>query len=143
MQVQRFSLFKGQIQNDAMRKVCLLFAIIFSIISCQKSSQAKHSNLVGKWKLTESYMDPGDGSGVWQAADPAHPGYIEFKSDGTLITTPYNIYAATRYKTTSDSTVLFIRETDTLPMRYNFSKTLLVLYPPCDEGCGQKYIAVH
>ena len=126
-----------------MKQTLLLTIVIFFIIGCEKSKQVENNSLVGKWKLTESYADPGDGSGTWQPADAAHPGYLEFKTDGTVTITPYNIYNAERYKITSDSTLLFIRSTDSIFTRYSFSKTLLILYPPCIEGCGEKYIAVH
>jgi hypothetical protein len=126
-----------------MKQILLLILFSFFIICCEKSKQVENNSLVGKWKLTESFADPGDGSGDWQPADPARPSYLEFKTDGTVAITPYNIYNAEHYKITSDSTLLFIRSTDSIFTRYSFSKTLLTLYPPCIEGCGQKYIAVH
>jgi len=140
--VQRYIQFNGQQKMDMMKKLFLL-VIVCAVISCQKASQTEHNSLVGKWRMTESYADPGDGSGTWHPADPAHPGYLEFKTDGTLTFTPYNMYSANHYKITSDSTMLFIRATDTIPFRYIFSKTLLALYPPCYEGCGEKYIPAH
>ena len=88
--MQRSSWDGGQ-QKKTMKQTLLLTVVIFFIIGCEKSKQVENNSLVGKWKLTESYADPGDGSGTWQPADAAHPGYLEFKTDGTVIITPYNI----------------------------------------------------
>lgn len=85
-------------------------------------------------------MDPGDGSGKWQPVDPAHPQYLEFRADGSLVSSVAN--SPTRYKLLSDSTLLFYRSTDSFPQRYHFTKTLLTLNPPCYEPCGMHYAAV-
>jgi hypothetical protein len=140
--MQRLSILSGQ-HIIMTRKSLILSLLIFFIVGCHKrNSQIEHTDLIGKWKLTESLADPGDGSGTWQPADPIHPSYIEFNSDGTLAVTPYNMYAADRYKILSDSTMLFIRSTDSLQMRYEFSKSSFILHPRCYEACGQKYIAI-
>ena len=125
-----------------MKKVFFLAAVICFVTGCKKNIQVENSSLAGKWKLQEYLADPGDGSGTWQAADPLHPGYLEFKKDGTLIFSPNNIYNSDHYQLTSDSTMIFLRGSDNFPMRYHFSETLLTLYPPCIEPCGERYIAI-
>lgn len=88
-------------------------------------------------------MDPGDGSETWQPANPAHPEYVQFNTDGTITSSPSNFYNADHYRTLNDSVILFIRQaTDSLPMRYELTKSKLAIYPPCIEGCGYKYVAV-
>lgn len=140
--MQRFSLFDGQVQKVTMKKIILLAIVVFSVTACKKNARSENSSIVGKWKLSESLADPGDGSGTWQAADPLHPRYLEFKKDGTLSISPNNIYNADHYQLTSDSTMIFLRGAENFPFRYHFSETILILYPPCDEPCGEKYIAV-
>jgi len=126
-----------------MRKLLLSGILMLSIMACRKrSATVENESIVGKWKLTESLADPGDGSGKWQPADPAHPSFIEFKADGSLSDTPVSPYAASRYKVTSDSTLLFYRAADTLQERYHFEKTRLTIIPPCYEACGLHYVAV-
>jgi hypothetical protein len=125
-----------------MKKVFLFAALMCSVTACKKNIQVDNSSIVGKWKLSEYLADPGDGSGTWQPADPLHPGYLEFKKDGTLSISPNNIYNSDHYQLISDSTMIFIRGSENFPMRYHFSKTLLTLYPPCIEACGERYIAV-
>lgn len=125
-----------------MKKFFLLAAVVLAFASCKKNTQAENESIAGKWKLSESFADPGDGSGTWQAADPLHPSYLEFKKDGRLIFSPSNIYNADHYQVTSDSTIIFLRGSESFHIRYQFSKTMLTLYPPCIEGCGERYLAV-
>jgi hypothetical protein len=140
--MQRYHLFSGQIQKVNMKKVFLLAAVLFSVAACERAKPVVNNNLIGKWKLSESLADPGDGSGTWRVADPLHPSYLEFKNDGTLSFSPYNIYNSDRYQIISDSTMIFFRGSESFNMRYKFSKTLLSLYAPCIEACGSRYIPV-
>lgn len=122
----------------------LLAAILaLAIGACGKKSTSvvENESIVGKWKLTESLMDPGDGSGKWQPADPAHPSYLVFNADGT-VTSNNPTDAISRYKLTSDSTILFYRPADSISFRYRFARSTLSLTPPCYEPCGMHYEAV-
>ncbi len=116
--------------------------MVFAVAGCKKSSNVENSNLIGKWKLTESLADPGDGSGTWQMADPSNPQYLEFKNDGRLIFSPTGMYDSDHYQVSSDSTMIFLRGRESFPMRYHLSENMLCLFPPCIEGCGLKYISV-
>ncbi|MBS1596865.1 MAG: hypothetical protein JST75_01465 [Bacteroidetes bacterium] len=125
-----------------MKKIFILPVCIFLLVSCDKNIKPiSRDSIIGKWKLTETLADPGDG-GTWQHADSNHPVYLTFNADETLTATPGSPYNAIRYKILSDSTMLFIRTMDTLQMRYVFLQTSLAIYPPCYKACGQKYIAV-
>jgi hypothetical protein len=125
-----------------MRKLIFL-AMIYLVVGCKKSSDTgslTNNSIFGKWKLTEYYTDPGGGGATWQAADPNNLSTIEFRLDGTLNITPSSVYNSDHFKVLSDSTLIFIRGTDSLPYRYQFSKALLSLYPPCIEGCGDRSV---
>ena len=123
-----------------MKKVFIWAVVVCSVTACKKSLRLYNSSIVGNWKLSEYLADPGDGSGTWQPADPSHPGYLEFKADGTLIMSPYNIYNSDHYQVTSDSTMIFLRGSESFHMWYHFSETLLTLNPLCYEACGERYI---
>jgi hypothetical protein len=125
-----------------MKKVLVLAVLVCSVTACEKNIQLHNSSIVGKWKLSEYLADPGDGSGTWQPADPSHPGYLEFNVDGTLTISPYNIYNSDHYQVTSDSTMIFLRGSESFPMGYHFSETLLTLHPSCIEACGERFIPV-
>src|SRR5450432_1238437 len=112
------------------------------MVSCKKNTipLPVNNGIVGKWKLTESYADPGNGSGTWHQADPSKPSYLTFHTDGSLATTPYNVYNADHYKMTSDSTMIFYSGSDSSNIQYTLTHSLLSIYPPCIEGCGERYI---
>jgi hypothetical protein len=127
-----------------MKKILLLTLVCCLGAGCKKTVQSPNTareSLLGKWMLSEFLVDPGDGSGTYQPADPTHPVYLEFKPNDSLIMSPANIYSDF-YEITSDSTILFGRGPDQFASRYEFSETLLTLHPRCYEPCGQKYIPV-
>jgi hypothetical protein len=55
-----------------MRKVFLFAAMLSLVTACKKTIQVHNISIVGKWKLSESLADPGDGSGTCQPADLLH-----------------------------------------------------------------------
>jgi len=115
--------------------------ISLAVLACGKKNAAvENESIVGKWRLTETLADPGDGSGKWQPADPLNPSYLEFRSDGSLGSSPQG--SVTQYKLLSDSTLLYYTDTGPLQLRYTLTKTALGLYPPCIEACGMHYVAV-
>jgi len=125
-----------------MKPLFFVSLLIVSFWGCQKKKESPVENegIVGKWKLTESLSDPGDGSGKWQPADPAHPKYVEFRADGGVLATEgYPI----GYLLVSDSTMtLRFLGGDSLPYRYKLTATRLTLNPPCIEACGLHYARV-
>jgi hypothetical protein len=121
----------------------ILLAMICLVVGCKKSADTgslTNSSIIGKWKLTESYTDIGGGGATWQPADPNNPSIIEFRQDGTLNITSGSMHSSEQYKVLTDSTMIISHGSDSLPYRYQFSKTLLSLYPPCIEGCGNRYV---
>ncbi|MEP7253769.1 MAG: hypothetical protein ABI683_15355 [Ginsengibacter sp.] len=106
-----------------MRSILLLL-LLTGFVACKKNPLFENNSLVGKWILKESFADPGNGSGKWQKADPVNPQYIEFKNDGRLIASPVDMYSADHYKITSDSTMIFMRDSESFSIRY----ILLKLY---------------
>jgi len=52
--------------------------LLIALSACHKDELKKHNyNLVGKWKLIESYINPGNG-GYWQKDQNNSPLTIEF-----------------------------------------------------------------
>lgn len=124
-----------------MSKTLLLALFVLFLGACGKKNTpaVENESIVGKWKLTESLSDPGDGSGKWTPADPNHPIFLEFRPDGIAASTGS---ASTGYKLLNDSTILFTTDAGDIPLRYHLTKTTLSLTPPCIEACGMHYIAV-
>ncbi|HEY5369642.1 MAG TPA: hypothetical protein VIJ75_11690 [Hanamia sp.] len=103
-----------------MKKIGLCVFVWTALSACKKEVQ--DNQFVGKWQLTASLADPGDGSGRWQSADPTNPQYIEFRADSTLAYYPSGPYNSFRFEVTSDSTMIFSNGFVDFLMRYNFSE---------------------
>jgi hypothetical protein len=137
--MQRFPGFGSQTYN--MKNFILLAAILFSSVACRKTAtQTGNRSIIGKWELYENLLDPGDGSGTWHPVDSSNPSYLEFKVDGTLVSTPYSANSWDRFQLTSDSSLIFFRDSSQFNYGYQISNTLLTLYGPCIEACGERYI---
>ena len=124
-----------------MKEVLFFLTISIGFFACEK--KAVEGNVVeGRWKLTEYLADPGDGSGKWMPANSDNPSYIEFKGGGSLVFTPLNVYGSDHYQIVNDSLMIFLRGVEKFQFRYQLSGKMLILYPPCIEQCGSKYIKV-
>lgn len=126
----------------------ILFAVVLigSILACGKDDsgnqvdQNSQTGLVGKWQLTEVLLDPGDGSGVFEAVNSSKT--IEFKSNGTISSNGYicglSILPSTPSTGTYSLTDSTLQSTNcTAGFELN-SSTLIVNYQ-CIEACKAKY----
>ncbi|WP_316734602.1 hypothetical protein [Pedobacter aquatilis] len=123
-----------------MRKLILLFGITFSIIhfSCKKLASDGPGEIYGKWKLTETLMDPGDGSGKYKKVKENL--FLTFDKSGNV-----NGDAAPelqKFKILDSVSIEFTSKNYSIPLTYRYKVTerTLTLNPPCIEGCGLKFI---
>jgi hypothetical protein len=124
-----------------MKNFILLAAILISSVACRKTATLSgNTSIIGKWELSEYLADPGNGSGTWHSAVSLNPSYLEFKADGTLVSTPYSINSWDHYQLTSDSSVIFFRGSEQFINWYHISNTSLTLFGGCIEACGERYI---
>lgn len=67
-----------------MKYLLLLFSIPFFFFSCNKENfdPDRNPDLLGTWKVTERYSDPGDGSGDFQDVD--YDRTFTFFADGRI-----------------------------------------------------------
>lgn len=113
---------------------------------------------MGKWILTATYNDPGDGSGVYKSVDSEKT--IEFFNNGTFslngplcelpITVGENSTGKVRNSSYSNNFRLISNEECTMdnssfddsPYEYIAlikNSDLIIYYTACIEGCAQKY----
>ena len=141
--MQRYPGLCCQVLKVSMKNLILLTAILFSLMACRKTAmQTSNNSIVGRWKLSEYLADPGDGSGTWLSAASLNPSFLEFKKDGSLIVTPFNANSWDHFQLTSDSTIVFFRDSDQITKAYHFSEGVLILTGGCIEACGERYIPV-
>src|SRR4051812_23907892 len=117
-----------------MMKYFITLFLLFVLIACTKSSNKALSSLIGRWKLTETLVDPGDGSGTWM---PATTNYIiQFNNDSTAYENPVNPYRnINKYSITNDSTLtLFYSNGTSQSLYFKIQDNTLTLTGGCIEG---------
>jgi len=122
--------------------ISLLFLGLF-LITCKKDNSGVVDNtLTGRWKLSETYADPGDGSGKYLPVAKTNTAYVIFNADGTLIGTAFPNDVSYAIK---DSVTLAITSKSHAVENYAYKITngVLQMSPAgpifCIEGCGQRF----
>lgn len=70
-----------------MKFLLIVMFISSAMLTCCDKKQlivAYQPNIIGKWKLTETLMDIGDGKGNWVKSDTDESNFIEFKTNNTV-----------------------------------------------------------
>lgn len=122
-----------------MKKICLLLISICFVYAACKKTEDGPGELYGKWKLTESYVDPGDGSGKYTKVK-GEPKYLIFERSGKISGDALSdLYS---FKIIDSLTIEVYSNTYKMPLtyRYKVSARALTLNPPCIEGCGMRFI---
>ncbi len=124
-----------------------LCLIIFSC-SDDNGRESETSEFLGKWKLVESLIDPGDGSGTFE---PIVGDYnIEFLSNGNVVS---NYSLCTMNPTSGDrfTAPYFADDNHIIPnncfpdgynITYQIEGENLILHYPCIEACAHKFIRI-
>jgi hypothetical protein len=127
----------------------LLFVLVFFVAACDKDNlQTTDNTLTGKWKLSETLADPGDGSGEWTPVAKKTPyDYIEFKENGNFTGTAWILNEYKSYMLKDDITIQFsIDEDRKQEFRYSIINGVLSMSPSypsfCIEPCGARYVKV-
>ena len=130
-----------------MKKYLLIIGCLLSVllISCAKTSKPATDtdySLIGKWIMTESLADPGDGSGTWSATDKPNYYYLEFKADKTIKSNLFmGMDGVEKYEIVNDSVLNFIYPDGNKRINiYRIENTSLTLTGGCIEQCGFKFI---
>ena len=128
------------------KTLALEFAIL--LLSCSDTDdKTTDSTLIGKWKLTEILMDPGDGSGTFHPVNSKK--ITEFHSDGTITSNGSICMASDQTNfpgkgtySLVDSTIYSSDCAKGLPLNitFNFEEASLIISYPCDEPCREKYL---
>lgn len=127
----------------------LLSIVLFtSILSCSTTPNNPDTDfntkeITGKWQITETLADPGDGSGTWQTVENGRT--LEFTDDGVVNSTNSLCNENEINKAIYDSDEKMINidcgESEFV-LRYELKEGSLFIYPHnpmCVEACGSKY----
>ena len=115
---------------------------LITLFSCKKDNSAKDNTLTGKWKLTETYADPGNGKVNYIAVPKDNKEYISFNGDGTLDGSGFA--NGTTYVVKDSVTIAVTSKDNTVEnYRYSIKNGTLQMSPAgpivCIEGCGTRY----
>ncbi len=104
------------------------------------------------WQLSETLMDPGDGSGTFQPIDSDYK--IKFFSDGNLWVDGGTFCTATlilydkfngEYDTTKNVLTPYDCKFNGKQIEYSYElneKNELIVYLPCIEPCANKFVKI-
>jgi hypothetical protein len=122
-----------------MKKILSVFMLFLFLISCQ-SDDENTIDPVGEWRLIEILMDPGDGSGTFEAVNSNKT--ITFYNNNTVgsngslcnmgITTEANSGTYT-----ADS--IFPDECSEIELNYTITNSFMEVSYMCIEPCIEKY----
>lgn len=131
----------------------LFFAILFFVNSCTKTEgQLEIDNdIIGKWKLTESFAESGDEPGTWLPSENNKT--IEFTKNGKIIVQngslcfgamqtdkaegTFEIVATNGIQTKNVTYILTVSGCD--PTVAMFENGRLMILFTCINGCGEKF----
>lgn len=123
-----------------MKAIQQLTLVIFFGLIAGCATMNETSSLAGKWKLTESLADPGDGSGKWNAV--TNESYLTFNTDGSVSSTDSPNFQT--YKVLDSVKLEFtLNDGRKQVVSYKTEGSTLTLTPQCIEACGSKYVKVN
>ncbi|MEL0457223.1 hypothetical protein WJN01_13365 [Flavobacteriaceae bacterium SZ-1-7] len=128
---------------------------VFSLLtfSCTTNSEKPKDDemLLGRWKIIEQLIDPGDGSGTFQSIVSNR--IFEFFTDGSVTVNGDMCYISTEVGDKTTGSYMETEESkwndsEITPPDYSFEGIKvyykidgpnLILWYQCIEGCGQKF----
>ncbi|RNL52125.1 hypothetical protein [Pedobacter jejuensis] len=121
-----------------MRKLFLALLLTTIILSCKKNTEGSNE-IYGKWKLTETLFDIGNGQGKYTKVTGPYK-FIIFDKSGTVKGDV--MPDITRFKLVDSVKIELISNNYIMPIthRYKVSGNKLEINPPCIEGCGLKFV---
>ena len=131
-----------------MKNIAVYIIMIFSLFACSDDDNTKSTDaeLLGTWKLSQVYMDPGDGSGDF--TDVVSDKTITFLSNGTINSNADLCFIASEIGQSSTGTfsemdlTISILGCDVTPSLIYFEivgDNLIISYL-CIEACQEKYL---
>ena len=129
-----------------MKNVFALFLTVAILAACNKENEV--STIVGTWELTEILIDPGDGSGAYEAVDSDKT--IEFL-DGVVVNSNGSLcFMTTDADPDNEEIALYdlvektitIEDCNGMPLTlfYEIEGAELFISYPCFEPCALKFL---
>jgi len=139
------------------KNTVILVLILLIVSTCTNNDKDDYGNngLLGKWRLIEQLIDPGDGSGMFMPISSERT--LEFFNDDTVVVNGDLCFMASEVGKQSSGIFSTLVNNDyydgeILPIGCDNTETKvyyktegvnLILWFQCIEGCGQKFIKVN
>jgi len=130
-----------------MKKSFLLVIIIGFVSSCNKNDEiSSSSDLEGRWKLSEIFADPGNGSGTFQSVTSNKT--LVFDNNGNVTSNGIICDMSSGTNLSSSGTYSLINGKinsslcPNINIQFELNNNTLLLIYPCIEPCKSKYIRV-
>lgn len=135
-----------------MKKFFFVLVTISMLLSCSEDNSRKSetNEFLGKWKMTETLIDPGDGSGTYVPVSGEY--FLEFFPNGT-VGTNYMLCTLSGTNTGSYTSLYFADEqyiqsqtcnaNQDFQIYYQMEGENLILNYPCIEACQVKFIRIN
>ena len=130
--------------------IFILSILLFNCTSDDKEPEFIDSPIVGKWKIIEQLIDPGDGSGAFESITNNRT--IEFFNNGKVVINGVLCYLSTEIKSNNSGTFNEEKgsfydgeiipnncEFDNARVFYKYDDSNLIIWYRCYEACGQKF----
>jgi len=120
--------------------------------SCKKNNSSEDAvrSIVGKWKLSEVYSDPGDGSGKFTKVNGGK--ILEFTSEGEVSSNSSLCSMISNGLLHEESSYIISESSGNrnkliidkcgYELNYELKGNQLTIYYPCIEGCGERFVRV-
>ncbi len=122
----------------------LLLGVLSSCNSDDGSNSASENGLLGQWRLTAFYLDPGGGGGDFNLVNSGK--IVAFHEDETYTSNGTLCTQSSTWDTPSSGTYSLEDSTYTpsncdvqFTFRFEQNGNTLLLYYPCIEPCVEKY----
>lgn len=131
-----------------MKKIAINTVLILFLISCSKTkSEDIQPKIISNWKLTEILMDPGDGSGTFQAVQSNR--ILQFKDNNQVVcneklcemTSSSAMNSTGTYSESEES--IIPTDCQNSKIKYKINEDTLILFYQCFEACESKYIRIN
>lgn len=133
--------------NFLMKQVLFVFTSLFIFSSCSKKTAETDTvplSLNAKWIVTQTLMDPGNGSGKWMPVSTPNHYYLQLNSDSTAQSNYFKSFTENvdlkEYRMANDSNIIFIfKDGSTRTYYCQFDNKSLTIMGGCYEACGSRF----
>ena len=130
-----------------MKNIFLTILVSIIVMNCSLGDDNQKADIIGKWKLIETYDDLGDGGGDWVIVSVDDSYTYQFKDDNTFIRSGgqsdcNGVYSLESNVEQYSILTLTCQNSEGAKRTQSFNNNYLIIdVAPygCDESCAEKF----